>query len=177
VASAEVAFASPAHYPPYLLPQFYGTVLEAWSLLCGHRVRHLGLVLQRSADRPSCLAEGATTKDFYRSLVDVLGQPPHCIVKFQPCYGDQYWPLTWAQVSNVPFDRKVRDFSWKVSHGVVYTADRLVGFGMQVDSNCFFGQAPETPEHLFFNVVLFLPFFYGLRRCFCASLHGLLPSG
>jgi hypothetical protein len=83
--------------------------------------------------------------------VEVLGQSPHCIVKFQPTYGDLYWQSTWAQVSNVPLDRKVRDFSWKVSHGVTYTADRLVEFGMPVDPNCFCGQAPETSKHLFFE--------------------------
>ena len=42
------------------------------------------------------------------------------------------------------------DLSWKVVHGVLYTADHLIGFGYAIDANCFCSTALETPSHLFF---------------------------
>ena len=45
------------------------------------------------------------------------------------------------------------DVAWQIAHGVLYTADRLVSFGYDYDSNCFCG-ALETPSHLFFECAL-----------------------
>jgi hypothetical protein len=91
---------------------------------------------------------------FYHSLVDKLSEEPHCISKFRLSFGELYWSETWVQVSTVPLDRKIRDFSWKIAHGVVYTADRLNHFGMAVDPECFCSNEHETPQHLFFNCPL-----------------------
>ena len=35
-------------------------------------------------------------------------------------------------------DRPLRDLSWKVAHGVLYTADRLIGFGYDIDATCIY---------------------------------------
>ena len=69
-------------------------------------------------------------------------------------YGQLYWPLTWDQLYFFPIDRPVLDLSWKVAHGVLYTADRLLGFGYSIDPLCFCGLAPECPTHLFFSCPL-----------------------
>ena len=50
----------------------------------------------------------------------------------------------------MPFDRKPIDLCWKVAHGVLYTAHRLVSFGLNVPPDCFCGHSIETLEHLFF---------------------------
>ena len=42
------------------------------------------------------------------------------------------------------------DLCWRVAHGVLYTADRLISFGYDVPAFCFCGLALESPSHLFF---------------------------
>ena len=46
-------------------------------------------------------------------------------------------------------DRPVIDLCWCVSHGVLYTAERLVGFGYNMVPNCLCGHPLETLHHLF----------------------------
>ena len=36
----------------------------------------------------------------------------------------------------------------------MYTADRLIGFGYDIDATCFYNTALETPSHLFFLALL-----------------------
>ena len=47
-------------------------------------------------------------------------------------------------------DRPVIDLCRRVSHGVLYTAERLVGFGYNIVPNCLCGHPLETLYHLFF---------------------------
>lgn len=54
----------------------------------------------------------------------------------------------------MPLDRQVRDLSWRVAHGVLYTAERLISFGYAVSPTCFCGYHLECPEHLFFSCPL-----------------------
>ena len=54
----------------------------------------------------------------------------------------------------MPLDRPVIDLCWRVSHGVLYTAERLVGFGYNIVPNCFCGYPLETIELLFFSCPL-----------------------
>ena len=42
------------------------------------------------------------------------------------------------------------DLSWKIAHGVLYTAQRLGSFGLPVPLSCFCGAPVESLEHLFF---------------------------
>ena len=62
---------------------------------------------------------------------------PHCVEKFWPTFGTLYWPSTSRQLHFANFDRSVLDFSWKVAHGVVLTAQRLISFGLHVSQKCF----------------------------------------
>jgi len=71
--------------------------------------------------------------------------------KFLPAFSDLYWPDTWSQVHSMPLDRHVVDTNWKISHGVIYTAERLVNFGMNVEPSCHCGAPLETLQHLFFD--------------------------
>ena len=91
--------------------------------------------------------------NFY-SLRAARPPPPHCVEKFRPQHGDLYWPSTWSQLFCFNLDRPVIDLSWKVAHGVLYTADRLIGFGYDVDATCFCNTSLETPSHLFFSCPL-----------------------
>ena len=81
-------------------------------------------------------------------------RPPHCVEKFRPQYGDLYWPSNWSQLFSFNVDRLVIDVSWNVAHGVLYTADRLIGFGNAIDATCFCSTALEMPPHLFFSCPL-----------------------
>ena len=42
------------------------------------------------------------------------------------------------------------DLSWKIAHGVLYTAQHLGSFGLPVPLSCFCGAPVESLEHLFF---------------------------
>ena len=87
--------------------------------------------------------------NFY-SLRAARPPPPHCVEKFRPQFGDLYWPSTWSQLFCFNLDHPVIDLSWKVAHGVLCTADRLIGFGYDIDATCFYNTALQTPSHLFF---------------------------
>lgn len=71
-----------------------------------------------------------STKFVYQNLVDRLSEPPHSLTKFGPLYGALYWKETWQKVAIMPLDRKAHDLNWKLAHGGLYTADRLVGWGI-----------------------------------------------
>ena len=69
----------------------------------------------------------------------------------------------------MPLDWKSLDLRWKIAHGVLYTAHRLLLFGLfDVPLACFCGHPAETLEHLFFHCPLaqngldWIQFF-----CFC----------
>ena len=140
----------PAFYPSHLLPPFYGELLLAWSLLDGQYSTTRGLCYRAESGTLSPVS-GSCAKSLYSALVVHNISPPRCIGKFATIYGPLYWEHTWRQVATTPLDRKVRDHSWKVAHGVLLTADRLTRFGMSVDQRCFCSQDDETPSHLFFH--------------------------
>ena len=76
------------------------------------------------------------------------------MVKFRSNYGDLDWDSTWKTFFFMPLDRKPIDLCWKVAHGVLYTARRLVSFGLNVPPYCLCGHCDETLEHLFFHCLL-----------------------
>ena len=85
----------------------------------------------------------------------VLGanrRSPHCELKFRPFFGTLFWASTWKQVHIMSLDRPVINLCWRVSHGVLYTAERLVGFGYNIVPNCLCGHPLETLYPLFFLV-------------------------
>ena len=56
----------------------------------------------------------------------------------------------WRSLSFFDVYRQVIDLNWKIAHGVLLTAQRLVRFGLSVPLSCFCGSPVESLEHLFF---------------------------
>lgn len=146
-----VVLADPAYYPYDLLPAFYSSVFRVWGLLGGHGVfPNLSFVKSGIVTSVQC----SSVKLAYWCLRPTV--VPHCVAKFQPLFGDLYWPMTWSQVQIMPFDRHVADFSWLLAHGVVLTADRLRSsfYMSSVPPDCFCGAPLEATGHLFFQCPL-----------------------
>ena len=62
---------------------------------------------------------------------------------------------TWRQLFFFDLDRPpVIDLCWKISHGVLYTAERLAGFGYALSTACFCSAPVESLRHLFFHCPL-----------------------
>ena len=146
--SAQTVLSSPGYYPAGLLPPFYDSVLQSWTLIGGCRMGDDFFFTSKGVRTP--LASGAA-KSFHKELASVFAEPPSCISRFRPSFGDLYCAETWQQVHLMPLDRKVRDHSWKIAHGALYTCDRLVAMGKSVDPLCFCSQENETQSHLFFS--------------------------
>ena len=130
------------------LPAFYCALLRAWTALHGS-LSETGLIVG-SADNALLQASSLSCKSCYQLLLSLNPVQPHCVVKFRPNYGDLDWVSTWKTLFFMPLDRKPIDLCWKVAHGVLYTAHRLVSFGLNVPPDCFCGHSSETLEHLFF---------------------------
>ena len=137
------------------LPPFYRVLLSAWRTVDGAWSPSRGsLVLASSSPFHVTLASEFSAQSVYRFLLSENRSSPQCVLKFFPIYGQLYWSSTWCQLYLFPLDRQVLDLNWKVAHGVLYTADRLLGFGYSIDPLCFCGLAPECPSHLFFSCPL-----------------------
>ena len=116
-----------------------------------------------------------TAKCVYSFLVSENRGDRHCVEKFLPLYGVLYWPTTWRQLFFFDLDRPVIDLCWKIAQGVLYTADRLIGFGYSIDPSCFCGLASERLPHCFFLVLwLKVPCLGSSPRCFVFLLCLLL---
>ena len=100
------------------------------------------------------LAVSLTCKLAYQLLLTLNLVQLHCILKFASSFGALDWPVTWKSLQFMPMDHQVRDLSWKVAHGVLYTADRLISFGYQIAPSCFCGYHLECVEHLLFSCPL-----------------------
>ena len=97
-----------------------------------------------------CPISSMTTRSSYLLLLSDNAVSPHCEVKFFPLFGSLYWSWTWRQLFFFDLDRPVIDLAWKVSHGVLYTADRLASFGYDLSTSCFCSDPMESLQHLFF---------------------------
>ena len=136
-------------------PPFYRALLIAWRSVEGSwSPSRASFTFASSSPFHVAPVSDISAQSVYRFLLSESRPSPHCVLKFFPVYGQLYWPLTWDQLYFFPIDRPVLDLSWKVAHGVLYTADRLLGFGYSIDPLCFCGLAPECPTHLFFSCPL-----------------------
>ena len=135
------------------LPPFYVSLFKAWIALRGSSDSS-DLVIGAGLPGGSSKIVTATCKSCYQLLLSLNVSQPHCILKFAASFGALDWPVTWRSLQFMPLDRQVRDLSWKVAHGVLYTADRLISFGYAISPACFCGYHLECPEHLFFSCPL-----------------------
>ena len=133
------------------LPPFHQQLLKAWRQF-GGGLRDGQLVLGIRLDTPLVIST-MTTQKTYRVGLSIRNKPPHCIEKFRPVYGGLHWSNTWQQLHQVRLDRVVIDLNWKVAHGVLYTASRLVNSFRytNIDVMCFCRVDEESLEHLFFH--------------------------
>ena len=159
--------ASLVHMPPWVLRMLNSLIFDFfWKTKC-ELVSRAVVVQRRSLDgsfddRLSSLVFASkdpharrvvadlSSKIGYLFLLDENYAVPHCVEKFRPTFGALYWPSTWRQLHFANFDRSVLDFSWKVAHGVVLTAQRLISFGLHVSQHCFCGPVLESLSHLLF---------------------------
>ena len=146
-------FASTVDYPVSQLPAFYSSLFTAW---CASRGSSVSLSLVISVGLPSgpIPITSVSCKAAYLLFLSLHVEQPHCILKLASSFGALDWPTTWRSLHFMPLDHQVRDLSWKVAHGVLYTADRLISFGYQYSPLCICGYHLECPEHLFFLLPL-----------------------
>ena len=90
-----------------------------------------------------------TAKCLYSFLMSERRGDPHSVEKFIPFYGVLYWPTTCKQLFFFDLDRPAIDLCWKIIHGVLFTADCLIGFGYSIDPSCFCGLASDCLPRFF----------------------------
>ena len=176
VSPAEV-FASPFSFNLKRLLSFYAAVLDAWRAVDGHASVDLShLFIERPTGQVP--VSNITCKSYYDLVLDANRRRAHCELKFRPFFVTLYWPSTWKQVHIMSLDRPVIDLCWRVSHGVLYTAERLVGFGYNIVPNCICGHLLETLYHLFFFWCLAVPEWYlmGLVSALSGYAFGTHPA-
>ena len=123
------------------LPPFYVSLLRAWRLAAGSASPAGVLYVGRGV---VCAQVSAiTTKSTYLMLLADHAVSPHCEEKFFPVFGALYWPSTWRQLFLFDIDRTVIDLSWKIAHGVLYTAQRLSSFGYDLSTASLCGHNME----------------------------------
>lgn len=148
-------FSRPLDFDPRVLPRFYQSLILAWRSLDGSfSAGRSSLVMGSSSPHFLTPASGMTTKSCYQYLLSENLATPHCVVKFLPTFGVLYWSTTWRELFFFDTDRQVIDLSWKIAHGVLYTAARLASFGYDFNTSCFCSPVSETLEHLFFHCPL-----------------------
>ena len=144
-------FSRPYSFDPRVLPPFYRSLLLAWRGLDGSfSVSRDALVYGASSALVCSPVSISSTKACYLFLLSESMVSPHCVEKFARVYGALDWPATWRSLFFFDLDRQVIDLSWKIAHGVLYTAQRLGSFGLPVPLSCFCGAPVESLEHLFF---------------------------
>ena len=142
-----VVFSAPASFCLDALPPFYRSLVSAW-VACRGSLQSSSLGINSG---PNFFpAASISAKSVYLFLLSVNAATPHCVAKFSPLFGSLYWPATWRQLLFFDCDRPVIDLSWKVSHGVLYTAERLSSFGYDISTVCFCSDPVESLQHLFF---------------------------
>lgn len=135
------------------LPKFYQSLVLAWRAVDGsYSAVRSSLVM--ASGHAFVSASSMSAKSCYDYLLSECYSPPHCVLKFSHRFGNLYWSTTWHQVFLFSLDRPVIDLSWKIAHGVLYTAARLFSFGLNYGVSCFCRLAPETLDHLFFSCPL-----------------------
>ena len=152
-ASPAEVFSRPADFPSARLPAFYSCLLQAWEALRGSASASNLVIGDGVAGGPFSVTS-MSCKSCYGLLLQLNPAQPHCILKFAASFGALDWSMTWKSLHFMPLDRQVWDLNWKIAHGVLYTAERLVSFGYQYPLSCFCGYHTESLEHLFFSCPL-----------------------
>ena len=129
-ASPAEVFTQPFQYAPSRLPLFYASLIRTWRALQGSS-SPAGLTV---GTQPRLPAKTFSCKTCYELLLSLHPCVPHCVTKFRPIFGHLDWATTWRSLFLMPLDSQCINLSWKVAHGVLYTADRLISFGYDIPS-------------------------------------------
>ena len=121
-------FSWPFLYNPGVLPPFYSSLLSAWQSLNGSfSPFHNSLAFGVGLPLVCTPVAGMSTKSCYLYLLSENMVQPHCVDKFSFLFGLLDWPAAWRPLSFLDVDRQVTDLNWKLAHGMLYTAQRLLG--------------------------------------------------
>ena len=137
------------HIPTYLikkLPPFYRDILNSWVLLKGTQLNNSWFIPRLNAN--AVLLTDLTASVSYRLLTQRHRTEHRSVGKFRDLDLPVTWSQVWASLRLRRFVWSVQDTAWLLFHGILPTADRLVGFGMKVSPLCSCGE-PETLLHLF----------------------------
>ena len=137
-----------------ILPPFFQACFDAWAAMGGGSSSAGDLAVGSGAGSGPLLVASLSSKSCYQLLLELNPPRPHCVEKFFPCFGPWDWSCTWKSLHFMPLDKSVIDLNWKVAHGVLYTAERLVSFGLQLQLSCFCGAHSENLVHLFYSCPL-----------------------
>lgn len=129
-----------------ILPPFYRSVMASWFRL-SRRVENETIFVGHS-DASSRSLDTLSVRFVYEQLSRADRREHRCVEKYRSLGLVVDWSTVWSNLNLWRFIRPVRDTNWLIAHGVLYTADRLIRFGMQVDPSCHCG-AEESAVHLF----------------------------
>ena len=145
----------PSVFDPGGLPPFYRDLVLAWKAVDGgFSDARASLAVGLSTGLVFTPVAQISTKFVYSLLLSEHLTDPHCVTKFARDFGPLYWSVTWEQLFWFGTDRPVIDLSWKIAHGVLYTAERLASFGYAIPTDCFCGPVVESLYHLFLHCPL-----------------------
>lgn len=162
-------------FPATRLPPFYVSLFKAWSALKGSLVASDLVVGFGLPDGPSKIVS-ATCKSCYQLLLSLNASQPHCVLKFAASFGVLDWPATWKSLQFMPLDRQVRDLSWRVAHGVLYTANASSLSGMLYRLRVSVGTISNARSICFFLVRWHAVDLTGSSLCCSWLLPWLPPS-
>ena len=134
--------------------EVYCALFQAWTALKGSWSPSTGFSFGSPAVGGPFPILNASCKSCYPTLVESTLVQPHCVAKRGPLYSPLDWESIWTSLFLMPLDHKVEDLSWKIAHGVLYTAERLLSFGYTVLLSCFCSSPLESLDHLFFSCAL-----------------------
>ena len=82
------------------LTSYYKHLAEAWRNLHGGVMANGRLALGVERDAPLEVASMSTQSAYHVGLA-IQPEPPHCVSKFRPVYGELHWAETWHQLSYI----------------------------------------------------------------------------
>ena len=128
-----------------LLPPFYRSVMSSWFSL-SRRWEGDDIVVA-GPGTTVCPLRSLTVRFVYRELVRLSNVAHRCVSKYETWGITVEWHSVWRNLQLWRYVREVRDTNWKIAHGILPTADRLLRYNSTTDPCCHCGQH-ESLVHL-----------------------------
>ena len=111
------------------IPPFYRQVFNSWLRVKGIRTGSGSMLVPIISQVQPTPLHCVTSILIYRQLMNTVPRKPKYLTKYGlSSYGQLYWTHTWASIHQCCFTRTALDTSWKIAHGVLTTAYRLLKF-------------------------------------------------